>query len=257
MKHLSEDQLILRKYGELPDRTRVEAHLAECEHCRREKAALDAVLETVSSSCVPERPETYGQEVWRQLAPRLEAEAACREIRQPARTLPWSRWSLGVAAVASVALAFLAGRFWPRHQVPSPPAISQEARNRVLMAELADHFERAEILLTALKHAGPEGGRDGVDISFERELAQDLVIGNQLYEQSVSRAGQAGLASVLDDLERVLLTIAHEPASVSPAELAVIRQGIQQEGILFKIQVLDSRLRDLVQAGHQTGRLAD
>lgn len=257
MKHLSEEELILYQYGEVLDRAGVEAHLAECERCRAQRAALDSVLKVVGSFPIPDRPDDYGLEVWQRLALQLRSGTARRETNVPAPRFNWPRWRFGVAAGALVALAFIAGRFWPRHSSSVPQAISQQARKRVLMAAVADHFERAEILLTALEHAGDEGGRKRFDISFERELAEQLVTWNQLYEASAVRDGQTSLARVLDELGRVLVTISNAPATVSPGELAALRETVQQEGILFKVQVVGSRLRDNTRAQSEAGQLVD
>jgi hypothetical protein len=48
---------------------------------------------------------------------------------------------------------------------------------------------------------------------------------------------------VLDQLERVLLDITHEPSRLSPEELEKFRDRLKTEGILFKIRVLGSNVR--------------
>ena len=71
MKHLSEEQLILYRYGEAEGSEEISRHLAACEQCRAERDALAALLSAVDIASVPERSENYGAEVWRQLEPRL------------------------------------------------------------------------------------------------------------------------------------------------------------------------------------------
>jgi hypothetical protein len=56
--------------------------------------------------------------------------------------------------------------------------------------------------------------------------------------------GQAGVASVLDDLERVLLEIARSPSSLPSAEFESIRERIENQGLQFRIRVLGSRVRE-------------
>src|SRR5256886_13088769 len=53
---------------------------------------------------------------------------------------------------------------------------------------------------------------------------------------SALQEGDAALASVLDELERVLLDVAHSPEEVTPAQLDKIRQKIEAQGILFKVR---------------------
>ena len=83
-----------------------------------------------------------------------------------------------------------------------------------------------------------------LDISSEQERAVDLVSENRLYRQTAGHTGEAAVASVLDELERVLLDIAHAPSRLSPGELEKLRQRLEAEGILFKIRVLGSNVRN-------------
>jgi hypothetical protein len=89
-------------------------------------------------------------------------------------------------------------------------------------------------------HFNPEGN---LNISSEQERAEELVSENRLYRQTAQYTGQTAVASVLEELERVLLDIAHTPSEVSPGQLEYLRQRLQSEGILFKIRVLSSNVR--------------
>jgi len=46
-----------------------------------------------------------------------------------------------------------------------------------------------------------------------------------------------------DELERVLLDVAHSPGEVTPAQLENIRQRIASRGILFKVRVVGQELQ--------------
>ena len=96
------------------------------------------------------------------------------------------------------------------------------------------------MVLIELTNANPKGS---MDISAERERASNLVSESRLYRQTAQRTGDAKVASVLDEVDRVLLDIAHGPSEVSPAELEKLRQRLEAEGILFKIRVLGSNVR--------------
>jgi hypothetical protein len=51
------------------------------------------------------------------------------------------------------------------------------------------------------------------------------------------------MASVLDDLERVLIEVARSPETVSSDEMEALRQRMEAQGILFKVRVVGSRVR--------------
>jgi hypothetical protein len=251
MKHIDENDLILYHYREPVDRAAIEAHLAECAACRAEKANLEFVLAAVDRSPVPEHADTYGEQVWLRLQPHLAAKSAPREGFNWDWAFPWQHWALGGAVAALVVLAFVAGRFWPRPEKPAETAISAPARDRILLAAVADHVERSQILLLALANSEGTGGHGQVDISWEQEQAQELVAGNRIYEETAERMGEPGLANVLDDLGRVLLTVAHSSSRVSPEELDELRRHIESQGVLFKMQVVDSQLQARVKAANR------
>jgi hypothetical protein len=230
MNHLSEEQLVLFYYGEPAEAAGVEDHLAECETCRADFRSLQLVLNTVDSAPVPERQAGYGEAVWQRIENKLGARPARRGFR----------WWIWAPALAMLLLsAFLVGRLSRRSDVL---ASQQQVRERVLLVAVGDHLERSQMVLAELSNAPEQKGR--LDISDERELAAELVDDNRLYRETARTTGDTAVASVLDDLERVLLEIAHSPSEISSAQLADLQQEIESRGLLFKVRVLGSNVRD-------------
>jgi hypothetical protein len=230
MNHLSEEQLVLFYYGESAEAAGVEDHLAECETCRADFRSLQLVLNTVDSAPVPERQAGYGEAVWQRIENKLGARPARRGFR-------WWIWAPALAML--VVSAFLVGRLSRRSDVL---ASQQQVRERVLLVAVGDHLERSQMVLAELSNAPEQKGR--LDISDERELAAELVDDNRLYRETARTTGDTAVASVLDDLERVLLEIAHSPSEISSAQLADLQQEIESRGLLFKVRVLGSNVRD-------------
>src|SRR5579863_8470797 len=208
MTHLSEEQLVLFHYGEADeanDRRTLEQHLASCDVCRSRYEDLDRALALFEDLPIPDRPADYGQTVWMRLRPRL--------TEKPGST--WAgvfsprRWALAGALAALLVVAFLAGRYMPPHptETASQP-IPPQARERILLVAVGDHLERSQMVLIELANAD---GKGPVDISSEQRTARDLVDSNRLYRETAARAGDVGVANVLDDLERVLIEIANSP----------------------------------------------
>ena len=52
------------------------------------------------------------------------------------------------------------------------------------------------------------------------------------------------MASVLDDLERVLIEVANSPSTISSAQLEAIQHRIEAKGILFKIRVVGTQVQE-------------
>jgi hypothetical protein len=151
--------------------------------------------------------------------------------------------------------AFFAGRFWQRRQAPEQAPISAQARERILLLAVGNHLERSQMVLVELENAD---GKGPVDIGPEQRTARDLVEANRLYRQTAARAGDAGMANVLDDLERVLIEVANSPSQISSAQLDSIRHRIEAKGILFKIRVVGTQVEEReksAQAIQSSGRI--
>jgi len=231
MSHLSEEQLILFHYDETEERRSLQEHLESCPQCRAHLETLKRDLEVFSASPIPWRPEDYGHRVWLRLRPRLMEEPGTRWawLFAPPRWLP-----------AGVLALFLIGAFMlGRYSRPTVQAIPQQARERVLLMAVGSHLERSQMVLVELVNTE---GKGSLDISTERNIARDLVQDNRLYRQTAARAGEAGVADVLDDLERVLIQIANGPSTISSSQLDALRRRIEDKGILFKIRVIGSQV---------------
>ena len=240
MKHFTEEELIAYREGDAEQQNGILAHVAECPACRAELERIDTVLKALDELDVPDPGSDYEQRVWRQIAPRL----AEKRVRW------WQAWfeprRLGaVGAMAAVVLAaFFVGRFTRRNGPAAPDSVNaQQVRERVLMVAVGDHLDRSEMILVELTHAQPTApGQKAINISAEQRRAEDLLQENRLYRQTAMSEGDAGLASVLDELERVLVDVAHSPGEISPAQLQSIQKRIESRGILFKVRVIGKEL---------------
>lgn len=237
--HLSEEQLVLHYYAEEGDTLAAEQHLEECSECRALYGSLQRVLNVVDSLPIPERGPDYGGQVWQRIERRMPA-------RRPLFWFPAPvRWAAAGAAFAGLlVMAFFAGRFYPQAgrkagQVAS--ATDPKAGGRILLVAVGDYLERSQMVLFELVNANP---KSAIDISAEQERAEDLVSESRLYRQTALRTGDTAVADVLDDLDRVLLEIAHAPSRMTPGDLDKLRQRLEAEGILFKIRVLGSTVRN-------------
>jgi hypothetical protein len=248
MNHATEEQLILHYYGEEGDPAapaeslHIEQHLEACGDCRALYASLVRVLNVVDSLPVPDRSEDYGTQVWKRIESRIPVRSRFAWLMPT--PIRWA--AVGAAFAGLLVAAFFAGRFYPgsRPGVPHAPitvAKDEQAPERILMVAVGDYLERSQMVLIELANTNAKGP---VDISSEQERAGDLVTETRLYRQTAVHTGDTRIASVLDELEPVLMDIAHAPSTISPRELEGLRQRLKAEGILFKIRVLGSNVRN-------------
>jgi len=241
MNHLTEEQFVLYYYGEGDSAAAVREHLDVCETCRVEYANLQRVLNVVDAAPVPERPANYETLVWRRLAPSLGGRSGAWARFAWPLLWPARHWAVAAAVAGLVVGAFWAGRYYskapPNTQLASVPGA---VRERILLVAVGDNLERSQMVLLELvnAHAG-----ESLDVTSERERAGDLVAENRLYRQTAARTGDTRVASVLSDLEPLLLEIAHGPARLSPEEVEKLRRRIEGDGILFKVRVAGTTVR--------------
>lgn len=242
--HLAEEELVLHYYGEHERPAAVDAHLDVCAACYQEWETLRRILAEVSEETLSVPAAAWSPEratrAWERLAPRVVEEYGARVLKPAVwrRRVPTAFVPLAIAA--SVVVAFFVGRHGPA-PAASPAPVAAHGPERVLLFAVGDHLERSEMLLVELIHADGDGP---MDIGTEQQSAAELVSANRLYRQTVARAGDAGLASVLDELERLLVDVAHRPTTLAPEELADLRRRIESRGLLFKVRILESQVRE-------------
>jgi hypothetical protein len=250
MTHLSDDELVLLFYREDGHLQEMETHVASCRGCRERLERLATALQEVDTSGVPDRDEAYGARVWARLRPRLDEVRRERRWRHRViEAMTWPRLVTAGSIAALLVAAFLAGRSSVAPAPSSAPAAETEragapsdtARERMLLAAVGSHLDRSRVVLTEIAH---RNGGGAADISPEQATAADLVAANRLYRRAAVRNGDAAVAGVLEDLERVLVEIANSPSPASHDDLVRWRDQIQTKGLLFKVTVMGSRVRE-------------
>jgi hypothetical protein len=236
MPHLNDEQLIAHHYRD----EHHDAHLRECADCRAQYETLARVLALVDDMPVPERGPAYGEQVWNRLRWRLE--------RRRRRT-----WQSLLAVAATLAIAFFAGELWHSRQVkPATPApqIAQTATtqplnhstteqgDKVLIFVVSDHLDETGRVLAEVANADP---KKSLDVSNEQKRAEDLVEANRIYRLTATQRGDARIASLLSDIEPILVELSHSGAKLTPEELTAMQKRIDSKGLLFKVRVMSAQ----------------
>jgi hypothetical protein len=267
MKHLTEEDLVLYRYEESPDPDGVARHLATCADCRTHLATLDRLFAAMDAR-VPEPGPAYERETWARIQDRLAAEPpapwSLRRWLAGASSRSIGHWVMPQVALAACVTLLLVGIAWfgGHSSAPAPgaqptvavhttapaepremPQTAEEIRNRVLLAAVGDHLQRAELMLTEFNNT--DSHRGVIDLTDEQAWAEDLVNENRLYRRSAADAGdQDQVVAVLDDLERTLLEVAHAPTETTPEQLERLRMRIGTQDVLFKVRVVGAGMRD-------------
>jgi hypothetical protein len=264
-QHLSQEELILAYYGESKP-----AHLESCEQCRTELGRLAAVLDRVTPIDVPEPDGDYETRVWNRLEWRLRGEkkrdrgawmkwaaVAAVIVIAFAGGLLWNRRPDAQSPVQTVhtttstaqppatvtttnpAVLPAATTTIPNRQQPQQQTVKKEdaPRDRILLLVVGEHMDQSERMLVELTNITPSDD-DGFDIKTERAKAEELLASNRLYRRTALDRGEGNVATLLDELEPMLMQIAHAPDDMSADELRTIQKRVETKGLVFKLRVV-------------------
>ncbi len=249
MSHLKDEAMLAYFYGESASETEtsaentfaVESHLADCAACLAAYAALRNDLAAMKAVDLPARDASYGESVWRQIAPSLPAYEL---PRKPRLRMGLCR-GLGLATACSVMLAgaFFAGRLWEQRHAPAvavrAPAPQLAVKEHVVVVVLSDHLDRSERLLVELKHADASNEETLPPL---RDEARALLAANRICRNDATLKDDPQLAAALNRLDQLLDEVANRPEGLNAATLAQFQQEMNAEGLLFEVRVLRSRV---------------
>jgi hypothetical protein len=239
MEHLTEEQLVAHYYGDADAPMQAREHLIDCAQCSTQFDTMRRVLQLVKEAPVPERSEEYGTEVWNRLRWKLGSERRR------------NRWLSVVAVAAMFAFAFFAGVLWRggRNSVMAPgstpeaslqtPGATNAATDRLVLVVVGDHLEASERVLLEVANADP-----GREVVVEGDRATDLVLANRIYRQTASQRGDERVATLLADLEPILIELSNAGTTLEGKKLAEIQKRIESKGLLFKVRVMGAQATD-------------
>lgn len=271
MNHLSQEELILSYYREFD----AEAHLSACAECRDELARLSRVLDQVNAIEVPEPEADYEARVWNRLSWRLRGEKkksrsatkwlapaamlmvafitgvlvnrndmkqqlAEAQRRQSSNTATANGNAQRTASNGNAATNNAAQTASTTPVTPQEAQKQQQSRDRILLVVVGDHFDESERVLVELTNLTPDGE---TDITAEQKRAEDLLASNRLYRRTALDRGEENVATLLDELEPVLMQIAHSPSQVSANELRKMQKRVEAKGLVFKLRVVRAGVR--------------
>ena len=243
MSHLTDDELVLHYYGELPataERAALE-HLSGCDTCGRAFTRLQGVLGAVTEPALAaDVDDGFERRVWARLEPDLRPD---RRSWRSWLTLAPAPLAVAAAVLVLVGAAFFAGRVSSPREAGSgeAAAATDGVRERILLVDLDEHLDRSQMILVELVSAGTARA---ADVSGERSQAEQLLAANRLYRHTAAASGDSSVSDLLEDLERLLVEVAAGPERLSGSQLDAVRKQVEATGLLFRVRVVSNALRD-------------
>ncbi len=242
------------------DRTLVDEHVASCAKCREEIEELRAAIASVP------RPQTQPSEAqtpeyWREFLFRVEQEIQQQSSQKPERASIFDELvgfvtfhKVPVAAVAGgLAVLALALILWRTEPLPNKtPMMAERAETQKpqhssggqvaspevtqASARMGDYFRRSRMLLVGITNMRVDED-DPVDLGAERKVSRDLIHEARYLKQQPMDERSAKLVG---DMEKILIELANMKEHGNAPNIDIIRSGIHQENLLFKIRMAES-----------------
>lgn len=241
-----EPLLAAKLFGDLDsgEQARLEEHLATCDSCREQWAAFQRVLSGIGRPARPEMPEHFWDGYWHRLIERMDKEPApALSFWERVRELFSTKWSWGwqVAAAASLlVLGMVIGQYFSTKERPveiatiqSPPVIIPAHDANARAAQL---LERSKILLIGIVNDDFDAARSS-DLVRQRKVSRSLLQEMRMLQAELSGSPDRRLQQLLQQLELVLLQIANLEIEHDLSGVELVREGIDREGLLLKINI--------------------
>jgi hypothetical protein len=121
-------------------------------------------------------------------------------------------------------------------------AVPQPVRSADAQTMTAIHFEKAETLLRAFRNVRLNEPGSATEVGYERKRARQLVYQNMMLRREADAAGDVQVASLLENLEPILLDIANLPDKPDDDAVRVIRERVERKNIVALLQVNSNAL---------------
>lgn len=244
-------------YGELSDKKRkfFKAHLNTCWLCRSEFDELTKTQSQMEKRVRPEPEPEFWDNYWDKLARRMDKE----EILFPDREKGWRslfrlvpavpRWAYqSAAALILIVVGIFIGRmvFAPDNTRINTAVRGSGGNDTGLGIELVQrtqsYIDRSKTMLLAIVNFDQDNDDPyALSLPYQRQVSQELV-----QEAAWIKAGLAGskerrLQELVSDLEVILLQIANLEAESDLEAIELVKDGVENRGILLKINLADMR----------------
>jgi hypothetical protein len=238
----------------LDDNTRqtVEQHLATCRSCTEDLSVLQQAIELLPTPLVEpgdEKDETF----WNALTSNIE-----REIRLNAQPKPSflekildntkqlfalrPAYAYAISgSLATLIIAVILFQLQPREDVHVATVQPNHNDSTVWLANynksqerISQYFRRSRTLLVGIANMKDNST---TDLRAERQASRDLIHEARfIRQQPINNKTE----KLVHDLERILIELANTEEQTDLPNVELIRSGIQQENLLFKIRMAEA-----------------
>jgi len=228
------------------DRVSVEQHCASCERCASQLETMRENLRVFSRPQIS-AADVQPEEFWNAFVRKVEASTAARprSTRNPwtglldeiERTiqLQWRTIAGFASALTLLAVVFAVWKLSP----PAPPPdhageMTVSPDNTILAnTRVNQYFRKSKNLFVGLTNMKTFEGQP-IDLTAERHASRELIQEARYLKQQPLDTRSSEL---IEQLERILIELANMEQQTDLPDVEMIRSGIHQKNLLFKIRM--------------------
>lgn len=228
---------------------RLEQHLQTCTKCRREVeqlrsafASLPPTSHRASARCPDAYWESFPSRVERRISRTSKHPSILGSIQGGVQTLWRPRRTMAVAFSAAVAVVLLAVGVWfvrsdsgngEGLELQPGPVLTTSSKQAV-----EEYLSSSRMLLVGITNIETESD-EAIDLGIEKTAARSLIRQARfLSEQPLDERSQ----ELIQELERILIELANLEETADLPEVEMIRTGVRQQNLLFKIRMAEHQL---------------
>ena len=250
MRNDQQERLVLYLAGELgPDeRIELETALRDDAELREEIEALRRTFEMVGES-TPDKPgEAYWRTFWSRLQPNLHRKTWWEKFVEAFAPRSGLRLAavFGTMAAVFVLTVFMLYQFTvtQRPEVTVRTSTIKIKRTEGFFEMAAgDYLERSRLLLLEVVNIAGNGPPPIEQVMDNRRRSEELLSENRSFRIAAEKEEDERLASLLNELEIVLMDIANIDLEVAQEALANLKRRIEKKELLEKFETV-STLRE-------------
>jgi hypothetical protein len=215
-----------------------EQNLKQNPDCLEEFEKMKKTLLIVKENKMPDPGEKYWDTFYDRMETRLDAPST-----------PKSHWPLLMRAAAFIIGGIFIG--YLLFDKPADIAIDNTSHNpdikqAALVQKTADMLEDSKVLLLGIANfSSPDSGSEKIDFSFQQEMSNTLLLQTADLKKQLAKSKNRRVIRLISDLEIILMQIANLEEEFDLPAIEMIRDGANEQSILFKINMermlLDAR----------------
>jgi len=248
---------------------RMEAHLRTCVECAYEFEKLSRTIEIMNRRERDLPDEDYWSSYWDNLTERMNSVPEVQQGAPPREKPAEARWMFPKwtwQAAASLILLF-AGFALGRLIYMERPAARKTG---IIMAENQGgkttddgmihranrYIDRSKLILLALVNYDPEGDSYALSLPEQKKVSMELIKEASVLKGGLKNSGRKNLQELVAELEVILLQIANLDAEQDQEGVDILQNGVDNQGILMKINLFQMRQEAAESGSQSTGGLS-